>query len=170
MVAVAFSSIVSAQESPNTGAYFEAGVMYARYEETNGWFTSAVPIARVGYSVNEWLAIEAMIGSSIVDTSFYAGTTLVNARFDYLSSVGGKFSVPISSSAQAYARLGMASGGVSADTAYGSAWARSISPSYGVGLQFDLNSTQYISVDYTSFYNKDGVSMSGASATYGIRF
>ena len=166
---LALSSFAMAQDvKPNN--YVEFGGIYARYQEPSGWFTSGVAMARLGVNINEWIAVEGLAGASLVDTNFYVGSTPVNARFDRVAAVHGKFSAPLNTSTSVFGRIGIASGQVSASTAYGSAWASGVDLSYGVGAQVDLNSTQYILVDYMSYYGKNGVTSTGVGATFGMRF
>jgi hypothetical protein len=165
----AISSLAMAQQvKPNN--YVEFGGVYARYQEPSGWFTSGLAMARLGVNVNEWIAVEGMAGRSLTDTNFYAGSTLVSARFDRVAAIHGKFSAPLNSTTTVFGRVGFANGQVSASTAYGSAWASGVDLSYGVGAQVDLNSTQYILVDYMSYYGKSGVTSTGLGAALGIRF
>lgn len=166
---LAASSFACAQDlKPNN--YIEFGGIYARYQEPSGWFSSGIAMARIGVNINEWIAIEGMAGTSLTDTNFYVGSTLVSARFDRVAAVHGKFSAPLNTSTSVFGRMGIASGQVSANTAYGSAWASGVDLSYGGGVQVDLNSTQYILVDYMSYYRKNGVTSNGLGATFGMRF
>jgi hypothetical protein len=166
---LALSSFAFAQDvKPNN--YIEFGGIYARYQEPSGWFTSGVAMARLGVNINEWIAIEGMAGTSLTDTNFYVGSTLVSARFDRVAAVHGKFSAPLSTSTSVFGRMGVASGQVSASTTYGSSWASGVDLSYGGGVQVDLNSTQYILIDYMSYYGKNGVTSNGLGATFGMRF
>lgn len=166
---LALSPLAMAQDmKPNN--YIEFGGIYARYQEPSGWFTSGVAMARLGVNINQWIAVEGMAGTSLTDTNFYAGSTLVSARFNRVAAIHGKFSAPLNSSTSVFGRMGIANGQVSASTAYGSAWASGVDLSYGVGAQVDLNSTQYILVDYMSYYGKGGVTSTGLGATFGIRF
>ncbi len=161
--------LVTAQEvKPNN--YIEFGGLYARYEEQFGWFTSGVAMARLGTNINESIAIEGMVGTSLADTNFNVGATSVSARFDRVAAVHGKISAPLNATTSIFGRMGVAGGRVSANTAYGSAWASGVDLSYGGGVQIDLNSNQYFLVDYMSFYSKNGITSTGFGATFGLRF
>lgn len=166
---LALSSLAMAQDVKPKN-YIEFGGIYARYQESSGWFTSGVAMARLGVNINDWIAVEGMAGTSLADTNFYVGSTLVSARFDRVAAIHGKFSAPLNSSTSVFGRMGIASGQVSANTAYGSAWASGVDLSYGVGAQVDLNPTQYLLVDYMSYYGKNGVTSTGVGATFGMRF
>ena len=159
----------SAQAQKSNG-YVEIGGIYARYQETGGWFTSAVGNAKVGVNINDNISLEAIVGTSLYDTNFYVGRTLVSARIDSLFGGYVKGKVPISPNADIFGRFGVAQGQVSASSAYGSGWASGTGLSYGGGLQFKLDNSSYVAIDYMSYYNKSGTSATGLGLNYGFNF
>jgi outer membrane immunogenic protein len=153
-----------------TNGYIEIGGIYTRYQETSGWFTSAVGNAKLGVNITDNLSLETIVGTSVYDTSFYAGRTLVSARIDSLFGGYLKGKVPISPNADIFARVGFAQGQVSASTSYGSALGSGTGLSYGGGLQFKLDNASYLAVDYMSYYNRYGTSVTGLGLNYGFNF
>ncbi len=167
IVAALFVTTASAQ---NGAAYAEIGGVYARYSEPAAWFTSGVANLKLGYNINENFAIEGMVGRSLVDTNFYAGSTRVSARIDNMISGYVKVKAPLSQNAEIFGRFGFTNGSISANTRFGSGWVSGSSASYGGGVQFNTSTNTYFTLDYMSYYNGNGVSVTGAGANIGFKF
>jgi len=164
------ASVASADESDKSGFYFESGLMYSKYEEPAGWFTNVPLVIRIGTSFSENLSVEGTFGTSIADTDFYAGSTLVSARVNSLYSLGMKYELSPKEETTVFGKLGVGSGTLSASTSYGSAWSSGTDIQYGVGIRTNSGAKNYWSLDYTSYYNKSSVTLTGLSLTYGTRF
>ena len=169
ILAVAVSYSATAAENKNS-SYFEAGFAYSKFEVSDGWFTNAPGIIRFGSSFGSNLSLEATLGTSVYDTNFYAGTTLVSARIDSVYSLAAKYEFTPNDESSVYGKLGFGGGQISASTNYGSAWASDTDIQYGVGFRTNSGEKNYWSLDYTSYYNKSGVTLTGLGVTYGTRF
>lgn len=164
------ASIGSAQANDQTGAYVETVVTYARYEEPSIWFTNGVGALRLGYNFSSNFAVEVMGGTSLSSTNFNVGSTAVSAKFDSLGAAYLKAKAPVNDQFSFFGKLGVASGKVSASSAYGSGWVSGTDISYGVGMQIKVANKVYLTTDYTSYYSKNSVSITGLSAGVGFEF
>jgi hypothetical protein len=161
---------VTAASAQSGSSYAEIGGIYARYDEPGAWFTSAVGNVKLGYNINENLAVEAMVGRSLADTNFYVGSTLISARIDSMVSGFLKVKAPLSSSTEVFGRFGFTNGKISANSRFGSGWASGTSASYGGGIQFNTTPTSYFNIDYMSYYSGSGVTVNGMGANVGFKF
>lgn len=171
-LAIAAISTVAAfgVNAQSNKSYFEVGVVNAKYDESPFYFTSPVAFFKWGVQINDTLATELQLGRSIQDANFVAYNTSVKASFD--SMIGGYLvgNVPLDNKASLFGRVGFVKGQVSISTAYGSASDGDSGLSYGVGARFNLDKSNYLSIDYTSFYKKTGVSITGPSLSFGSTF
>jgi hypothetical protein len=161
---------VTAASAQSGSSYAEIGGIYARYDEPGAWFTSAVGNVKLGYNINENLAVEALVGRSLADTNFYVGSTLISARIDSMVSGFLKVKAPLSSSTEVFGRFGFTNGKISANSRFGSGWASGTSASYGGGIQFNTTPTSYWNIDYMSYYSGSGITVNGMGANVGFKF
>jgi hypothetical protein len=170
LVPLATALVATVAGAQTSSSYVEVGGVYARYDEPGAWFTSGVGNVKLGVSLSESLAIEAMAGKSLGDTNFYYGRTPISARIDSMVSGFVKFKAPASHDVDVFARLGFTRGQVSANTPFGSGWASGTSFSYGAGLQFNTSSTSYMNLDYMSYFSGSGVTVNGMGLNFGVKF
>ena len=81
-----------------------------------------------------------------------------------------KASIGVTDTLSLYAKAGGTSGTVCASTIYGSAWSSGTSPSFGVGIQANITNDIYTTLDYMSYYNRNGTTISGPSISVGYKF
>ena len=151
-------------------SYFEIGIANAKFNEPDIWFTSPVAFIKWGVNINDTLATELQIGKSIQDTNFRAYNVPFTARLD--SMIGGYFvgSAPLDEKVSLYGRLGFTKGEISASNAYASSNASDTGLSYGGGVRFNFGKSSYMTIDYTSFYNSSGTSVTAPSLSFGSTF
>jgi len=158
---------VNAEENKT---YIELGAVYGKYQETYGWFTTGMGSLKLGVNLTENISIEGLVATSVADTNFYVGSTLVSARVNNLYGGYLKVKAPTSSSVDLFGRIGVAGGQVSASSSYGSSWASDTGLSYGGGLDIKIDEKSYVIVDFTSYYNRSGITVTGFGVGYGFRF
>jgi hypothetical protein len=166
----AMSASFSNVYAEDNKTYIELSGVYGKYQETNGWFTTGMGALKLGVNLTDNFSIEGLVATSLADTNFYVGTTLVSARIDNIYGGYLKVKAPASSSVDFFGRIGVAGGQVSASTTYGSSWLSDTGLSYGGGVDIKLEEKSYVSIDYTSYYNKSGISVRGFGIGYGFRF
>jgi hypothetical protein len=86
--------------------------------------------------------------------------------------IGGYFvgSTPLDDKVSLYGRLGFTKGEISASTPYSTAYASDTGLSYGGGVRFNFGKSSYMTIDYTSFYNSSGTSVTAPSLSFGSTF
>ena len=171
LLSCAISSAM-AQSSPNkeSGPYVEAGLMQAYYSEPLLSFNHTMGVLKGGYNFNKNFALEGMVGANLNSANGYVGSTNVTAQVQNAYGIYGKGSIDVSNIVSLYAKIGGTNGTVSASTAYGSGWSSGTSISYGVGVTTKINPDVYLSLDYMSYYSRNGVSIVGPSLNAGYKF
>lgn len=164
------TAIAQSSANKDTGVYAELGLIQATYNEPAANFNNGMASLKAGYNFNKNFALEGMIAGNINNASFYYGSTNITAYVQNAYGVYGKGTVDISEAISLYAKLGATNGTVSASSAYGSAYQSGTSPSYGAGIQAKINPEMYVSLDYMSYYNRNGVSITGPSLNFGYKF
>ncbi len=158
---IMFSSSATAENQKN---YVDIGYGWAAYEEAGWRFVPRVLKLSAGTKVTDNLAIEGMGGFGAADSSVGGLTLAVDSTYGFyvrpFVDVNDKFEL--------YGRLGWAriSGTVSGigGTLYG--YGSGIS--YGGGGALKVSQTGAVFLDYTVYYNQNGVYVYGA--TSGLRF
>lgn len=164
------SAMAQSSQKKESGPYVEAGFMQAYYKDDSVSFTNGLAALKAGYNFNKNLALEGMIGGNINSANFYYRTTNITAQVQNAYGIYGKGTVEINDTVSLYARVGATNGTVTGSSSYGSAWTSGTSPSYGVGIQANINNDVYVSLDYMSYYNREGVSITGPSLNAGYKF
>ena len=175
LLAVSLLSIVSANVMAQTnnkesGVYVEIGAIQAYYKEPLLNFNHTMGALKAGYNINKNFAVEAMYAGNLNSASFYYGSTNITAQVQSAYGIYGKGTIPLSDNVSLYAKIGATNGTVTASSAYGSAWSSGTSPAFGAGVQLNINKDIYASLDYMSYYNRDGVSITGPSVNLGYKF
>ncbi len=171
---VAASAIAQVNTTKESGVYVELGVIQANYNEPTFQFNNAMGALKAGYNFNKNFAVEGMYAGNLNSANGYVGVVSVTAQVQSAYGAYGKASLDINDMFSIYAKAGATNGTVSATATYGgawaSAWASGTSPSFGVGVQAKINNDIYTSLDYMSYYNRNGVSIAGPSVSVGYKF
>ena len=175
LLAVSLLSIVSANVMAQTnnkesGIYVEIGAMQAYYKDPLINFNHTMGALKAGYNINKNFAIEGMYAGNLNSATGYVGSTAVTAQVQSAYGLYGKGTIPLTDNVSLYAKIGATNGTVTASTAYASAWSSGTSPSFGAGVQLNINKDIYASLDYMSYYNRDGISITGPSINLGYKF
>jgi opacity protein-like surface antigen len=140
-------------------------------------FSSAKPKmlrSIIQYKQSDSLSYETLVGIGTSEGSIgvYGATASIKVKY----AIGGyaRFNVPLGDSTTAFARAGLTHMKLDA-TASGFGGSLSFSDSgtgatFGLGLEQKISDALKLTVDYTSYYNKDGVKVGGASIGAGFKF
>ena len=158
---IIFSSSASADNQKN---YVDIGYGWAAYEEAGWRFVPHILKVSAGTKIADNLAIEGMGALGIIDSSVGGLTLSVDSAYGLYA----KPFVDVNDKFELYGRFGVAriSGTVSGSG--GSIYGYDSSMSYGGGGAFKISQNSSIFLDYTVYYNKNGVFVYGA--TSGVRF
>jgi attachment invasion locus protein len=161
---------VMAQSNKDEGFYAELGVMQANYKESGVKFNNSMGALKAGYNFNKAFAVEGMIAGNIGSANFYIGSTYITAQVQNAYGLYGKGSIDVSEGVSLYGKIGLTNGEVTASSRYASSFTSGTSASYGVGIQANINKEVYATLDYLSYYNKNGISVTGPSINLGYKF
>ena len=153
-------STVNAEEK----SYAEIGFGSLAVEDSGWRFVPKIGRLIVGTKVMDGLAIEGMAAVGFVDSSVGGITLKVN------NAVGlyARPFVNVGDSVELYARLGYFKGSMTISGAGGSISDSGSGVSYGGGIAFKITPTTAATIDYMSYYDKDGMQIYGA--TVGARY
>lgn len=120
----------------------------------------------VGWNLHPNLALEVMLGTGVKDDKFQGVTLKLNRTYGvYLKpkyDFGNGFEV--------FARVGYADSKLKLSYQGASASTSDNDVSYGVGASYNFNNNMYGSLDYLSYYDKDGSKANGPTLSFGYRF
>lgn len=179
LLATAFAAATvtaQAQNAVATNWFGEIGYTAVRLKATDGVDTvkaspSAVNLS-VGYQVMPNLAIEGLAAFSLSDAKVKLNGTSTVVDADVKSTLGIYLrpSFKVTDNIELFGRLGYAHSKYSLSAGGVNATGSDSDFSYGIGANFYLNKTSYISGNWTSYYSKDGVKGTGVAVSYGVRF
>lgn len=149
---------------PQTSSYVEFGyaapqIGFAGYTATPGDI-----VACGGFNFTKNFGVE-VFGAAGVSSGNISGVTL---KLDSAYGAYLKAQVEVARHFELYARAGWLHATLSSNAVSGTGNDSSIS--YGVGAQYLFTTNWYVQGDYTSFYDKDGVTIKGPSIGVGYRF
>ena len=156
--------------------YGEVGYTALKIKQTSGGTTlTASPSAlgaTIGYEVHKNVAVEAMGVFGISDDTIKVNGTSVAAKLKVDSSYGLflKPKTMLGENFEIFGRLGYMNSKVSASGAGSSVSAAESSFAYGLGANYYVNKTTYLTVNYMNFYNKDSVKIDGITFGLGMKF
>jgi len=155
------------------GVYEEVGL--TRVTVSNGnreLFQTSALRGVVGYLLNQNVAFEGVLGIGVVDGTSVSGNVVVNQKIDSMYGLYGKAKTALSPGFEAFARAGyfkLNASSTYADT--GSSYSGAVDGfSWGVGATYVLSPIAALSIDCTSYYNKDGLAVTGPSVGLMFKF
>ena len=158
------SAATASAADPQTSSYVEFGyaapkIGFAGYSATPGDI-----VVRGGYNFTKNFSAE-LFGAAGVASGNISGVTL---KLDSAYGAYLKARVEATPHFELYARAGWLHATLSSNAVSGTGSDSSFS--YGVGAQYLFTKNWYVQGDYTSFYDKDGVTIKGPSIGVGYRF
>lgn len=157
-----------AQTQHQNGVYGELGYTFGKVE-VDGINASAKPGAIrgiVGWDVHPNVALEAMLAGGVKDDTVRGAKIKVQRSYGmYL-----KPRYALNDQFEVFGRLGFADTKVKASGGGASATGSDNSFSWGLGASYNFSKSVYGSVDYMSFFDKDGGKITGVTLGAGYRF
>ena len=127
----------------------------------------------LGYEINPNFAIEGLAAFGMSDDNVKEnGRTLQGAKFKIDNTFGiyAKPKVKFTPELEAFVRAGFAQTKATYSERGFSESSSESSFSYGLGMNYALNKTTSLNVDYMSYYEKDGVTATGFTFGVGYKF
>ena len=149
---------------PTNSSYFEASYAFPQTSFSGLSFNQQELVVRGGYNFNRNFGVEAM-GAAGISSGDIQGVTL---KVDSAYGIYLKGQVEVAPHFELYARAGWAHITLSSNAVSGTGGDSSFS--YGAGAQYLFNKNWYVQGEYTSLYDKDGVSIKGPAIGVGYRF
>jgi opacity protein-like surface antigen len=151
---------------PTEVSYFEVNYAFPEISGGGGGIKQGDIVARGGYNFNRNFGMEAMGAVGVYSEDFNGDTLKVTSAYGaYL-----KARFEAAPQFELYARAGWAHVTLRATVMGNSDSAGDSSFSYGVGAQYLFNKNWYVQGEYTSLYNKDGITINGPAIGVGYRF
>ncbi|OWQ46022.1 hypothetical protein CDL60_15505 [Roseateles noduli] len=120
----------------------------------------------VGWNVHPYLAVEGLLATGVKDDNTDGVKTKVSNAYGFYLKPKYDFGNGI----QVFGRLGYVHTKIKSSFGGLSASGSDDDVSYGVGVSYAFSKQWYGALDYTSYYNKDGVKASGVTLGAGYRF
>lgn len=164
------SGLCSAQnKTPESNLYGELG--YSKVELRDSVNSSSpdhdVFTAIIGYRMHPNLSAEVLLGTGLGDKT----SNGLETKIDYTTALILRPSYKFNEKFEAFARLGYGRSKLKASMAgIGSGSATENSALYGVGANYYFTNQVYGQLNYTSFFDKDGVTGRGFGAAIGYKF
>jgi outer membrane autotransporter protein len=149
---------------PTDSSYFEASYAFPQISVAGISFNQNGLVARGGYNFNRNFAVEVM-GAAGISSGDVNGVTL---KMDSAYGAYLKAQFEAAPRFELYARAGWAHITLSSNVVPGTGSDSSFS--YGAGAQYLFNKNWYVQGEYTSLYDKDGVTIKGPAIGVGYRF
>ena len=149
---------------PQEGAYVGGGLMEATID-FDGYSGEANPtalFARVGYQMNDFLAVEGRLGTGFDDDHFHGANVEVEDMIGAYAKVG----IPTTVGLYPYAMLGVTSGEISVNGHSDD----DSDVSYGIGVDYWVAPQVSIGLEYMSYVDIDGADLSGITLGANYRF
>lgn len=172
VLAAALVVMGAAQAQSKSPLYGELGYTFTKVSSDGVDFNPGVLRGMLGYEVNPYLALEAMYGTSLSDDSTSIDGVTVKAEVERTYGFYIKPKYAIGSGVELFARLGYADSKVKLKVpSLGASASDSDNDfSFGLGLNYAFSRNVYMSADYMSYYNKDGVKADGFTLGVGYKF
>lgn len=162
------ATLAQAQEPIEQG-YLGANYVFATYEE-DGFsedFDLGVLMGKAGAKFNPYFAAELRAGIGVADESISANGATAKLELDYLIGGYGVLGLPNESPVYPYVVIGYTKGEITASASgpggYASISESETDISYGIGANFAVTDEFQVNTEYMSYFDKDGVEISGIS-------
>jgi hypothetical protein len=165
---VTASYAASAQEQSRF--YAEAAYGGIKTEAEGFSVTPGVGLLRLGMNLDKNFSTEFMVGTTIADAKIQVSGVPVTLKYENIYGLYLKGKAEIAPNLDVYGRLGYIHGTASASALGVSASTSNDDFSYGVGAQYSFSPTVYGTLDYMSYFRKNGTTAAGPSLGVGVKF
>jgi outer membrane autotransporter protein len=165
---LAVGGVSAFAQAAGNGVYADIGYTSLKVSGSGLSVSPALVRAIVGKDINDTFSVEGMLGFSAKKDSVTVTGVKVDFQVSNATGVFLKARNKVSESVEVFGRLGYVGA-----TLKGSSGAVSVSDSgdgiaYGAGLSFKVAANTALTLDYASYYSKDGTKMTGTTA--GVKF
>ena len=173
---IAITALAITATAAQAQIYGEVGYTALKFKGTSGGSTlTASPSvlgATIGYDVHKNVAVEAMGVFGITEDTFKGTGTSSSVKLKVDSSYGVflKPKAMLSENFEVFGRLGYMNSKLSVSGTGFSGSTASSSLAYGLGANYYVSKTTYLTVNYMNLYNKDNVKIDGVTFGLGMKF
>lgn len=150
--------------------YGEVGYSFIKIEDESDDIKLGALRGIAGIEVHPNVALEGMIGFGVKDENINILGTDVKVKLERFYGLYVKPKLKVTNELELFARLGYAHSKVKASALGTSSSDSEGDASYGVGASYSFSPRAYGTIDYMSYYNKDGVKANGVTLGVGFRF
>ncbi len=162
------SYAASAQEQTRFYAEAAYGGIQTKTEDFN--VTPGVGLLRLGVNINKNFSTEFMVGTTLADAKVQISGVPITLKYDSIYGVYLKGKAEVAQNLDVYGRLGFIHGTASASALGVTASTSDDDFSYGVGAQYSFSPTVYGTLDYMSYFRKNGTTAAGPALGVGVKF
>jgi len=138
--------------------------------KSDGQVVSAI----VGYPLSENLSLEGMVGTGLsnadVKLNGATQTTPVTQKLDAAYGAYVRAKIAITNDVDVFARAGRNAWHTTASTSSASTSNNFSDWTYGVGVNYNITKSTYLSGSWMTLYNKDNIKIDGYSLGVGVKF
>ncbi len=126
----------------------------------------------LGYGIHKNVAVEVMVAFSAKDDSAEVNgiSTPVDVKVNNAHGIFVKPKAMLSEKFEVFGRLGYMNSKISASGLGGPVSDTSDGFAYGIGANYYLNTTTYLTASYMNLYNKNDVKVTGFALGVGMKF
>lgn len=163
--------LVAAASSACAQFYGELGYTALSYKESGAPDADLGLLgATIGYEINKNLAVEGLLATGISDDTVQVGAVNVKVKNKDTYGFFLKPKAIVAENLEVSAKLGWAKSKIEASSLGVTASDSGSDFAYGVGVQYSVTPTAYITGGYSNFYNKDGTKVDGWNIGVGYKF
>ncbi|MCA6216779.1 porin family protein [Ideonella sp. B7] len=170
VMAAAVLAMGAAHAETVSPLYGELGYTFVKVHGDGATFHPGVLRGLVGYDFHPYFAVEGMFGAGVNDDSIDVSGVSVKGEVEHTYGFYLKPKYQVSGAMTVFARLGFADSKIKVKVPGASASDSDSDFSYGAGLSYAISPKAYLSADYMSYYNKDGIKGDGFTLGVGYKF
>ncbi|WAC72972.1 porin family protein [Roseateles sp. SL47] len=167
------AGVAQAQTKAATSPFYgELGYVFLKTEVDLGTETpKANPTAIraiAGWDAHQYLALELMVAGGASDDKFDGYITTAKVKNSYGAFLKPKFA--LNEQFEVFGRLGWAKSKIQLSEPGTTLTSNDSDVAWGLGATYKFNKQWYGSMDYTNYFDKDGVKVDGFAINVGYRF
>ena len=177
MLIAAAAVVLSAQAAVShaapveSGFYVGGGYNFVTYSESGAPDADLGALfIRGGYQLNDYIALEARLGTGVQDDDVSLYGYRVNVELENYYGAYFKAGIPTEIGLYPYVLLGVTHAEVKASLGGYSISDDGSDVSYGVGVDYLFNQQVSVGLEYANFYDKDGVEITGFTLGLNYKF
>lgn len=166
-------STAFAQKAPDS-VYGELGYTQVTLSDPANTASSKPSALRaiVGYEMNRNFSVEGMLAMGVadgsIDVAVLGGTVSMRSKIDSMYGVFAKAKAEVAPGVELFGRVGYSKSNYTLSFPGASGSGSTDGIAWGLGGSYAVSPGVALTVDYTSYYNKDGAKATGP--TFGVSF